>query len=658
MEFFEHSSADQNITLKRIRDSLWNRIKECHTNLDDDGVACIVHKILKVNGLDAERFDFVKQFKKFTSERLNDLSIDDNSNKNEKTIASLYNEVQAPIKKVTGFDYLYCTMRELYGKQEATRLSGLMYDYSLGLSDSTNILIPYCYALDGSRIVTEGRDFGVLPSKPAKRVSSYVSALCETIHQISTHLAGAVAIGTFFFDIARLLLQNYENPIQELDKPEYRKNIENEFQQFVHSVNHLSRSASESPFTNISIFDSVKIRYLVTHDLAWYYESYDTDTVVDLVYKLQNIFLDFFDKGDPLNSGLPYRFPVVTINIAKERDEVEKWVIRDQDFLDNTVKRDIYRYNIFTSEGTKTASCCRLINDGEMLELASQSNSFGAGAVGNLGSHRVCTINFNRIALEANSYQEYFALFHKRMEDTRKILKAHKILIKKQADGKLQMFIQNGWIALGRLFSTYGVMGLYEAEKTMKVKFPNGYQGDFIGDVLKELNDYIIQATHEDDGYIYNIEQIPGESYAARLCTVDKILYGEDAVPFHLYANQWIPLWEEASIWEKLDADGKYNSMLTGGGIVHATIGETVNSYQAKEIIKYAVKCGCEHFALNAIYSKCKNGHMSMGDYQTCPECSQKIVDKMTRIVGFFTPVSSWSTPRKWDFEHRTKVQF
>ena len=88
----------------------------------------------------------------------------------------------------------------MYGEKEAKKLTGEMYSYALGLSDSSAITIPYCFAFDASKLVTIGRDFGVLKSKPAKRVSSYVSALCETVHQLSNHLAGAVAIGTFFFN--------------------------------------------------------------------------------------------------------------------------------------------------------------------------------------------------------------------------------------------------------------------------------------------------------------------------------------------------------------------------------------------------------------------------------------------------------------------------
>ena len=299
---------------------------------------------------------------------------------------------------------------------------------------------------------------------------------------------------------------------------------------------------------------------------------------------------------------------------------------------------------------------CRLLSDGEMLELAAQSNSFGAGSVGNLGSHRVATINFNRIALESSSYDDYKERLNKRMEDTRKILKGHKVLIKKLANHGLQMFISNGWVSLQRLFSTFGVMGLFEANLYMKERFGE-YDGDFISDILTQLNDFVVKITKEDEGFVYNIEQIPGESYAVRLCNVDKLLFGEGMVPFELYANQWIPLWHDATIWEKLAIDGKYNQMLTGGGIVHATIGERVTSEQAKKIIEYAVNCGCEHFALNAIYSRCVNGHTTFGDIQSCPVCGDKIETKMTRVVGFLTPVQSWNkTRREWEFPRRTKV--
>lgn len=566
-------------------------------------------------------------------------------------------------------------MKEMYGKPRAKRLASNMYDYSIGLSDSTNILLPYCYTLDASKLVTIGREFGQLPSGPSKRISSYISAICETVHQLSAHFAGAIAIGTFFFDIAHLAFYKQNLTLDQItNDPKCRKHFENEFQQFVHSVNHLSRNSNESPFTNVSIFDKVKLRHIVSEDLAWYFPNPHEDKelhgdipvtkdmwldfITDYIYEIQNIFLDFFDKGDPINNGTPYRFPVVTTNFSKALLNGE-WTLEDEDFLENITSRDVYRYNIFTSEGTKCCSCCRLISDSEMLDLAAQSNSFGAGAVGSLGSHRVATINFNRIALESNSIEEFWKIYNQRIEDSKDILKAHKTLIMMLANKGLQQFISNGWINMKRMFSTFGIMGIYECEKTLRGKFDIGLDYDITKDILIHLNNKVIEFTKSEDGYVFNIEQIPAESYAVRLCNVDKLLFGEESVPYELYANQWIPLWDEATIWEKLEVDGKYNSLLTGGGIVHATIGERVTKTQAKDIIRFAVKCGCEHFALNSIYSKCKINHMTFGDITSCPICSSEIVDKYTRIVGFFTPISSWNKTRKeWEFPRRTKVKF
>src|SRR5690606_25135890 len=99
----------------------------------------------------------------------------------------------------------------------------------------------------------------------------YISALCETVHQMSTHLAGAIAIGTFFLDISHLSLYKEKYDLRELKtNARFRKKLENEFQQFIHSINHLSRNGSESPFTNISIFDRVKLKMLI-EDMSWYF---------------------------------------------------------------------------------------------------------------------------------------------------------------------------------------------------------------------------------------------------------------------------------------------------------------------------------------------------------------------------------------------------
>lgn len=643
-------------TLRNIKRSLKKRLEKLGHNKED--INRVIDPILKIHGLHKHNFDSIHIMDKAISEKLNDLSIDDNSNKNEKTILGLHNEVNKSADKAIGYDHLYRQMTEDHGKVEAKRLSGLMYDFSVMLSDSSKILVPYCWAFDASKIVHEGRPFGQLHSKPPKSISSYISALNETVHQMSNHLAGAIAVGTIFIDMVYVLTYREDVSWTDiLNDKKLHKYVENNLQSFVHSVNHLSRSSNESPFTNVSIFDKPKLKSIIK-DFEWMfneipsrYGGYNNDIwmdyIVNYVDYIQKIFVEFFDKGDPTKNGMPYRFPVCTVNVTKDKDNN----ILDHDFVDYISGKDVYRYNIFVSSGTKTASCCRLINDNELMELGGQSNSFGGSSI-SLGSHRVVTINYNRLVLESDNYEEFKTNYRERILDSIKILRSHKNLIQSLVDAGLQQFISNGWIKMDRLFSTIGILGIYEANLTAKEKYGEIVQ-DYIHDWLIELNTYSAELAKEYK-LITNIEQIPAESGAVRLCTVDKLLYGNDQVPYELYANQFIPLWEDATIYERMDIDGKYNKLITGGGIVHFGLGEKTTKAQNIKLIEHAIKSGSEHFALNAVYCVCEKEHVTFGDNKVCPICSGEIVERLSRIVGFFVPVSSYNkTRREWEFPRR-----
>ena len=1015
-------NAETNRTIKNIRKTLASALKKKY-GFTNGELKELTSKILKIHGLEASNFDALSSFAKILESRVNDVSIDDNSNKNEKTIAGVNNEITAAFRKLVGYHMLYGVMKDLYGQAEAKVLSGDLYDFSLGLSDSTNILIPYCWALDASKIVLEGRKFGQLPSAPVHRIDSYISALDETVHQMSSHLAGAIAVGTFFLDIAHILIYKQRVPFEKIKSDvTMRKHIENCFQTFVHSVNHLSRNGVESPFTNISLFDRVKLKGLVgPENYGWYFANKKEvaldngledkmsseewqEFVINYIIELQEIYAKFHEKGDPLNNGIPYRFPVTTMNISKDDDDK----VLDEKFFDFVCQRDITRFNIFTSKGTKVASCCfsgdqpilvrnakdvylttfkdwknttpyavykdnwkvfhngswveanevvlpsrqmykvtttnnktiivsdnhlhvtyngeiptsklttddylmfntkplqsytekdegltykdgyligafigdgsfggnielasgnkeiytinlslnkncyqeiindiglhstysifddkelvsvricskekvafikrfvngchsaytkelnpnvlfqslefrkgildgwyatdggnsnrcytispklrdsmellitslgynstisvsdrtgevafineetgkeyyknyplwcvrwydssnkrtmkdvykwknnsmyfkiksiekvdyddeniycfemknkdepyftlpngiithncRLINDAELLDMGSSVNSFGGSTV-SMGSHRVVTINFARIAYEANSMEDFYHILDKRIRGAAKVLKAHKVLIGKMEEKGLEPFITRGWIRMDRLFSTFGILGVVEAKKILETKFADQIEDgqDVMKDYLVYLNKHS-QEYAKELGLFSNIEQIPGESYAVRLATVDNLIFDEDIIDAPLYANQFVPLWEDATIWEKLEADGKYNQLLTGGGIVHAQLGSKTTPSQNRKIIEYAIKCGCEHFVLNSVYSKCpKCGAVYDHKVASCSKCGHnEHMEYFTRVVGFFVPVDSWNpTRRNWEFERRTFI--
>ena len=655
-------------TIKNIRKNLSATLKAKYNIVDKEKLNNIVDTILRIHGLHEDNFDFVKKFEDGLLERLNDVSIDDNSNKNEKVMRGYLNEVEKPVDKLIGYDVLYRTLKDLYGDKEAKRLTGEMYDYSLGLSDSSNILVPYCWALDASKIVTQGRNFGILPSGPCKHVSSYISSLCETIHQMSNHLAGAIAIGTFFLDLTHILMYKERITLNEFkNDKKVRKNIENEIQQFIHSVNHLSRNGAESPFTNVSIFDNLKLKGLISEsNYGWYFPnmkaiSTDNDLkdkmsdedfeqyIIDYILSVQNLYMDFFEKGDPKNNGMPYRFPVTTVNFSKN-EELE---ILDDKFLKEFCKRDVSRFNLFNSMGTKVCSCCRLINNTEMLEFASQSNSFGGGGSVSLGSHRVVTINFARIAIEAESFEEYLEILNERTEAAAKILKAHKLMLMKLTEKGYEPFITNGYIQMKRMFSTFGMLGIYEANKILRQKFNIEEDRDITKEILIQFNDKVLEMSKEYK-ITGNIEQIPGESFAIRLAEVDRAIFEFNEDYYKMYANQFCPLYEDFSLFEKLQLDGRYNKLLSGGGIVHIQVASDTTSQQNEKLIRYACSVGCEHFALNRVYSRCKDCGKVVNYKEDKCECGSENVEYLTRVVGFFTPIDSWNkTRREWEFPKR-----
>jgi ribonucleoside-triphosphate reductase len=308
--------------------------------------------------------------------------------------------------------------------------------------------------------------------------------------------------------------------------------------------------------------------------------------------------------------------------------------------------------HVFNLSNGITVENCRLINDVELLELASQVNSFGAGSSVSLGSHRVLTLNFNRLALEVKSVDKFFKNLDMAVEDTAKILKAHKELVKLLEKKSLQPFMTNGWIRMDRMFSTFGMCGFIECIENLKTYKDYNPNEDLMAKMLKIFNDYVNKYSAKY-GIIGNIEEIPAENMAPRLAKIDSLLY-KNRIKEPLYANQFVPLWRDSTIWEKMEIEGQYVSKLTGGGISHVQIGEKTTAAQNEKIIKAAIKTGLEHFALNMVNSLCENNHNTMGNINKCPICGNEVMRKFSRVIGFFTEVSNWNSARRdWEFDKR-----
>jgi len=604
-------------------------------------------EMLNVEGIAPDNMDIPVQSKKFFKGKVSDTSIDANANANSddrdsKNPASYAAELDKGSLKLEGYYLLWRELEKLYGENRASDLLRHVWDGDLYVHDASGAMIQtyYCYAYSTQKIMYEGRPWGQLHSVAPKRADSFIAQVTESTMDFSQNQAGAVAVTDILVNFA------YYSKKENLSD----QKITNELQKFVHVMNNKFRTSFQSPFCNISLFDRNNLRVLFD---GYTYPDF-TPVDVEYVMHVQKIFLNFFSKGDP-TTKLPYRFPVVTatyLNDPKNGYELDK------DFLmalcEATFKNGATNIYISNDMG-KIASCCRLINDFKLLK---GGDSFGNG--GQIGSHRVVTVNLPAIALFANKDTDKFkTLLGERLQDAHDILKAHRSLLHKRANLGFIPFINRGYINIdSQLFSTVGLNGIYEAMLFLTGEKMHEHEAtkEFAKDIFKTIKETSYRWIDEE-GLPYNIEQVPAESLAPKNAYKDALRFGADAQPFPLYSNQFIPLWTDVDVHTRARLDGEFSKSLTGGGITHFNMDQPFNTPEEMyNSVLYNIEVGNEHFAYNFNRQICDRGHVTIGHNRNiCTECGGKIVDGYTRIVGYFVPTSSWNKVRR-EYEHAARV--
>mgnify|MGYP006412671637 CR=1 FL=1 len=597
----------------------------------------IDEEILRIEGISLEHLDVPIMARRYFSQQPAEMSIDSNANVNDgKSYGNYISEITKGWLKLQGYYNLYEELVEKYGKEKSAELMKSIWNGDLYFHDSTAIQVPYCWAYSTNFLLGQGNFWGQLRSYPPKRRASFLDQVKEVTIEIAQEIAGAVAIGDIFVNYSYFIKKEK----LDLSIEENCKLVQNDFQSLVHTLNKKLRPSHQSPFTNFSIFDRPNLEYLFGE--IRFPDGSSPD--FDLIDKIQRIFCDWFAKGDP-STGLPYRWPIVTLNLRIDEDRN----ILDKKAFEYFSRINLEKgcFNIYISSGNKIASCCRLVND---FDLAG-CDSFGNGGV-SLGSHRVITINFARLGNRANTFEELLELVKEKLDDSRDLLIAHRALLKKRLDQGFLKFFNLGIMSFSRLFSTFGISGIYECleELGYSIKTKEGRDKAFL--LLDMIRNYSFECSKKYKNS-FNVEQVPAESLAIKFAAKDKFFYDMD---YPIYSNQFIPLWVDFDILDRIKLDGGFSKVLTGGGISHLNIGEKLTSpEQMKRVIEYAVQCGCEHFAINYNFCKCENNHITIaGPSKVCPMCSALIKEQYTRIIGYFTPVSAWTKGRRE--EHAKRV--
>ena len=72
---------------------------------------------------------------------------------------------------------------------------------------------------------------------------------------------------------------------------------------------------------------------------------------------------------------------------------------------------------------------------------------------------------------------------------------------------------------------------------------------------------------------------------------------------------------------------------------------------KAWAMMNWVADQGVTYFAFNNRIQACAKNHGFFG--KKCPECGGDVATEYTRIVGFYVPFKTYSSPRKKEYEMR-----
>ena len=281
-------------------------------------------------GVSREQLDFSRSAKKYFTDYF---TIDENANATHFGAGNYEIEITKSFLKL---DAMYMLHKFLSKKDiDAKSILGQILDGEIYVHDLHTLFDrPYCLGISLNMMRIEGIPFSELRSLPAKRSSTFMKQAAELVFILSNSFAGATAESD--------ILVQYANFIEKESKTD--KEITQDFQEYIHTVNNELRQSQQSPFTNVSIYDKYVLENLIN--------DAGLDVSIDTVMRIQNLWMKFFGEGSP--SGLPYRFPVTSINLYTIDNQIQ-----DNELFTDACEygKKLAPFNFYCSSGLKYTSC-------------------------------------------------------------------------------------------------------------------------------------------------------------------------------------------------------------------------------------------------------------------------------------------------------------
>lgn len=606
-------------------------------------------EMAKINGFSAGQLsytDFIDNF--IDSDTVADASVDGNANVGQKDIVTLINEMPKPHQKLLAFNKIHYEINKKYGFKVANDWLRNEWDGHLYLHDAnTSTFVHYCFAYDLKDLAEKGLFFiENFNAEPPQHLETFVDFVKEFVSWTCNRSSGAVGLP----NLIPYMYYFWKKDCAENLYVDNDRAARQQIQRLIYALNQpFLRGGIQSAFTNTSIFDRPYLEALFGGS-EFPDGSFMIDEI-DGIMEFQKVFLETMAK---IRSKNMMTFPVNSISLLRVNG---KFV--DEDFARYACQHNMKwnDSNLFIDDSvTSLSNCCRLKSN---IEDLGYFNSIGGTAL-KVGSVKVSTINLARLALENKTEDDYLAALKELVILNLRALDSIRHIIKRNVDkGLLRNFTLN-LVDFEHLYNTIGFIGIYETMKTFgyirKDELGNTYYTQEAENFGKQIFE-VIHSTKAEFAktvdYQINCEQIPGETAAAKLMKKDLFFYPEETVTdLPLYGNQFIPLGIKTTLKERIRIASMFDKFCNGGSILHVNIEAPFATFdQAWDMLNYIADQGVTYFAFNTKIQACKNNHAFFGS--VCPECGYTVETEYTRIVGFYTPIKTYSKERKAEYQMR-----
>ena len=600
-----------------------------------------------LNGLHPSQLDYSEFIDNFVQkDTLADASIDPNANSNHKDIRSFMTEKGKSSDKLFALNKIFMTIKKQWGLMTAREWLEQEFNKGFYLNDSTtSSFFPYCWANDLTRLATEGLFFlDNYNNQAPKHLTTYFDDVIEFVSFLSNRQSGAVGLPNVLIWAWYFWKKDVEGDYYMKDPDYYARQ---QFQKFIYRLNQPFLRIDQSAFTNVSIFDRPYLESLFG-GTVFPDGTMAIDHIEGLI-EFQKVFMDVVSETRETNM---FTYPVLTYSLYYKDGKFQ-----DEEFARWASKHNI-RWsdsNFFVSDNIGILSnCCRLLSDTHKLDVF--INSIGGTAL-SVGSCRVSTINLARIAYESGFDKDrYIEILRDRVLLDCKALYSMRHILKRNIEKGLLPKYRDGAVELDKQFCTIGGIGIFEVmdmfglitEDELGYKYYSDEAVEFATRILDTIND--IKDNFKCD-FTFNLEMIPAENCAGVMCTANNLLFEDDR--YFILSNQWIPLTEKCTIQEKCRLGSLFDAKCGGGCIAHIDIENRFpNEETAWDMLNYVAQSGVMYFAFTTKISVCADKHAFIGA-KSCPKCGKPIADTYARVVGFYTPVSSYQRIRKQEFNRR-----